>query len=279
MTRARRRVIPLWVRACVLASLASAAARAQAGDPVAVSAEKLPDLPLNAGAAENAYREAMTAYRAGDVQSAFVAMRQSYVLSRREELLFNIARLERELQRCPAAHADYQAYLARLPNGKYRSNAEQASGELASQCAIREPAPAVQLAPPPKTEMQLPADPLAPAPPYWTNERKLGWALISAGTLAVGGTIYFTFAERSAGHEAAESIARQQAGGPHWDQSLQSRQDRDKTAAWVLGAASGAFLAGGTLALLLTPHGSERNASATLSLQPGLVRAGYAFRF
>ena len=60
-----------------------------------------------------AFDRAMKAYEARDLTGALAAMRESYRLSGRTELLYNLARLEQELGACPEALADYPELVAR----------------------------------------------------------------------------------------------------------------------------------------------------------------------
>jgi hypothetical protein len=55
------------------------------------------------------------AYAAGDVSGARAFMQQAFDLSRRSELLYNLAELDRELGDCRKASSEYADYLALTP--------------------------------------------------------------------------------------------------------------------------------------------------------------------
>jgi len=283
MKRAGQRIIPVCISACVLTGGRSGRTEPAAAvrESAAVSVQNSGSSSQDEASAEAAYRRGRAAYAAGDVGGALEGMRESYRLSGRSELLFNIARLERELGHCDAARDDYRGYLMRVPNGKYRGDAERAASELDNQCgAAHSIAPSLGVVPRPASrEFAAPQPRRAVAQPYWTNERLLGWSFISAGVLAAGGAIYFNFAALSARRQAASSIVAEERGGPDWNESFQDRQHRDSTVAQVLGVASGVFVLGGTIALLMSPRGSEHSARATVSFQPGLVKASCGVSF
>lgn len=235
-------------------------------------------------AAALAYRKALSSYSSGDVQGAFQNMQQSYLLSGRAELLFNLACLERELQRCQAALRDYDGYLRSVPNGKFRSDAQQAKQELQRECPVEpdpksEPAASArQPAAEPQPSVGAPATPTAQRTrdaSYWTVSRKIGWSAIATGTLSGGVALYFLNAA-IADHDAAAKIAapyKYAPKDPPW-LAEQEAQHRDLRAARLLGITAGALLAGGLVVLILSPKpGSSASASATLAVHPGYLGA------
>jgi len=222
-------------------------------------------------------------------------MRESHRLSQRPELLYNIARIEGELGDCKAALADYRQYVRDVPQGRYRSAADQASKELALQCpdAVAAPpaaAPAAVVKTEPSTPAskpaveqpkQIPLERAKSAPPlYWTAQRWIGWSLIAAGTAAGVGAVYFTTQAIDARDSFRVSVeaAERRNGDP--DLSLQDRQHRDQHWAQALYAAGGALLAGGVVVLLLAPaNAGDNGSSAAVSLEPGLLAARFTYRF
>jgi tetratricopeptide (TPR) repeat protein len=245
-------------------------------------------------AAATAYQQALASYSAGDLKSALANMRESHRLSQRSELLYNIARIESELGDCKASLADYRQYVQEVPQGRYRSAADQASQELARQCpdAVAAPPPAAaavvvnQPATPafkPVVEQpkQIPTD--SPAPPpssYWTRPRWIGWSLIAAGTAAGVSAVYFTTRAIEA-HDAFQGsvdVAVRRNGDP--DRSLEDRQHRDQHWAQALYVAGGALLAGGVAVLILAPANAGSNSSsAAVYVEPGLLAACFTHRF
>lgn len=236
------------------------------------------------GAALAAYEKAMSAYANGDTESAFDAMRESYALSGRPELLYNLARLERERQHCEASLEDYRLYLERVPQGRYRYAAEHASRELADECPVANSEwprtssePAVAAGVTSKRE-SLPAQ--SHAVSYWTTPRLVAWSAISAGILSGGAALYFRLAAQAARDDVAKSVALAEMGIGRLDQGRQNAQDRDVALAEGLAVTAGALVTGGVLTLILgdTPRAASRP-SALISIQPGTVEASYAFSF
>jgi hypothetical protein len=246
-------------------------------------AEPSPESPEQRAAV--AYQEALASYAKGDVTSALNNMRESYQLSKRAELLYNVAQLEAELKACSDALTDYQRYLELVPNGRHRDLAEQAERRLAQQCPppAATPTPvttasagsvsaATDEAPPPN------AEPVQDS--YWTGARIIGWSAITVGGLTGASALYFQLEAIQAKHDLQQSVDDALAGGPPVDKSLQDRQQHYNHAAIGLGITAGALVAGGVLVLLLDPGRAEqRMRSASVYALPGLVGASYAQRF
>lgn len=241
----------------------------------------------DADPAAQAYQRAVDLYKAGDVPGALASMRESYRLSDRPELLYNIARLEDQTGDCDAALADYRAYLERVPQGQYRDAATQASVELSARCALETPKPAVQLtavaaSPPPS--LMAPAAPSAPPPPVDSPDntrRWLGWSAIGAGALAGIGAVYFTASALDARSRLRSGVERQFAGGPRVDvMRLRDEQHRDQRWAQVLAVTGGALVGGGMLILVLSSR-TQPSAPLTagVSVSPSLVSAQVSSHF
>jgi hypothetical protein len=245
--------------------------------------------PKSTAGAEAAYQQAQAKYAKNDVEGALESMRESYRLCQRPELLYNLAMLERELHQCRPALDDYSRYLQHVPQGRYRQTAEQAMGELNSEC------PAVAAAnaapPPPAPRLTTKSEPpSAPDPsknavsqsnsPYWTAPRVIGWSAVTAGVLAGAGALYFTVAAVSARNDYQRSIEAASQGTGSYDPSLQDKQHRDQTLAQVLAVSGGALVTGGALVLIL---GSKNPAHAESTTQvqawPGWLGASYSQRF
>jgi len=227
-----------------------------------------------------AYQKAVESYANGDVAAALDSMRESYQLSKRAELLYNLAQLEEELKACGDARADYRRYLELVPNGRYRDSAQQASARLEEECPPHAPKP-VSEAPeaPPVPSTPGPAGP-GPATSYWTTARIVGWSTLSIGTLAGAAAIYFQVEAVQARDDLQQSVDNANAGGPAVDMTLQDRMHRYNHAAIGLGIASGAMIASGALVLLLDPGKPEqRSRSANLYAFPGLIGASYSQPF
>lgn len=259
-----------------------------AAEPVADAKDKdRQPLAETEHAAAEAYSRALARYATGDIQGALETMRESYRLSKRPELLYNLARLEAELRACPAALDDYRGYLQSVPRAHYREAALQAIEELERQCPVRPPAPAVAPEVQPTSDRIRTADqpkvPVREAVPtkYWTPTRWLGWSAIATGVLAGGGALYFTLAAVDARDNFQGTVDRYRyvPGGPLLDTTYRERQHRDQSAAQALAVTAGALVTGGALLLIFGPQGQPSTGSASISAQPGLVQAGYFRRF
>lgn len=234
-------------------------------------------------AAEAAYDAALARYDSGDIEGALAAMQQSFALSQRPELLYNLARLEREAQRCRASLADYRLYLERVPQGRYRQAAEQSVTELSSECASADsetaPTSSAPAASAPSTSNREPEPVSKPQLPYWTTPRVVAWTAISAGVASGAGAIYFMVSAKAARDDVARSVELEVMGGAHWDQARQDDQHRDLALARVLGGCAGALVTGGALTLLFSTAPAPGRASASVLIVPGAIQASYRGAF
>jgi hypothetical protein len=269
----------------------SSAAPAAPKEPTLV-ANTAPALPSDSEAAAEAfYQQAQAKYAKNDVKGALESMRESYRLCQRPELLYNLATLERELHDCRSALDDYSSYLQRVPQGRYRPAAEQASFELSRECpAIAVTPPSVAPPPaaaPPTVKSEPAAAPASsktagslPGSPYWTAPHVIGWSAVTAGVLSGVGALYFRGAAVSARSDYQRSIdAALQGTGPY-DPSLQDKQHREQTLAEVLAISGGALAAGGALTLVFgSRDAAHAPAAAQVQAWPGWLGASYSQRF
>lgn len=257
----------------------------------AVDAERRPSnglegslSPTNSeqAAAAAAYQQALASYAEGNIAGALASMRQSYQLSQRAELLYNLAELEEELNACSDSFADYRRYLERVPNGRYRETALRASARLEKECpppAASSPTSASTPGPaPPATDdsaaKPVPAEPTQAA--YWTAPRVISWSAIATGALAGVGALYFQWQAIQAKSDLQQDVDN----GPPLDTSLATRQHRCNHTAIALAITGGAMVAGGALVLLLDSAGHEPNSrSARVYAAPGLVGAYFSQGF
>lgn len=273
-------------------------------DGVAFAAEPVP--PSAAGPAAEmspsgedraaaAFQRSLEAYEARDLPAALAAMRESLRLSGRAELLYNIARIEDELGDCAEASADYREYLSRVPDGRYRAEAERASQDLSQRCP---PAAADTALPTPLPETAAKAAPAAvwtpaPAAPALEPPRRepasardqshwppsaLGYGAIALGVVAGASSIYFMSKAVDAHDDLKASIRKEVAGGPHADLDLRDEQHRYQTWAQVLAVSGGALVAGGVIIVVLAPRKNSQAASVTqLRLAPSQVSLFHEF--
>jgi len=233
-----------------------------------------------------AYQKARASYANGDVLGALTSMRESYDLSKRAELLYNLAQLEAELNSCTHALADFRRYLELVPHGLHRESAAQERDRLEQTCPASEPtptAPAPLSADPeqPTTEAKDQTSAGKPTQSaYWTAPRIVGWSAIGAGTLTGTLAVYFQLQAIHTKEELQKSSDAADAGGPAVDMSLEDRQHNYNRMAIAFGITGGALVASGALVLLLDPgEGAQRSRSASLYALPGLVGASYTQQF
>ncbi|HEY0463192.1 MAG TPA: hypothetical protein VGC79_03240 [Polyangiaceae bacterium] len=236
-------------------------------------------------AAALAYQQALTSYSQGDVAAALNSMRQSYQLSKRAELLYNLAQLEEELNACSDSLEDYRRYLELVPHGRYREAALAARERLEPHCPTPAPSPlaAVAVSSEPAAKPEQEAKPSAgesAATSYWTAPRLVGWSAIASGALIGAGALYFELQAVQARRDYQQSVDNEANGGPASDPSLQDRQHHNQNLAIALGVTSAALVAGGALVLLLDPGKQEPHSrSARVYAAPGLVGAYYTQAF
>ena len=231
-----------------------------------------------------AYQQALASYAKGDLAAALDSMRKSYQISKRPELLYNVAKLEDELKACPDSLEDYRRYLELVPQGHYREEAAQASERLGHECPPPAAAPTTTVVVPPPAAIApladadaaqpLPSEP--PADPYWTPPRVLGWSAIAAGTLAGIGALHFQLEAIQARNELQKDVD----DGPPLDMSLQTRQHHTNHTAIALAITGGAMVAGGALVLLLDSAKDEPSSrSARVYAAPGSIGAYFTQGF
>jgi tetratricopeptide (TPR) repeat protein len=243
-----------------------------AGAPANPSSEEL---------AAAAYESALASYAKGDVYLALSTMRESYRLSQKSELLFNLAQLEDELNACSDALADYTRYLELAPNGNYRGPAAEAQQRLERICPppARVATSTSTADPPPPKPSEEPIGE-AEEPGYWTTPRVIGWSTIAAGTITGAVALYFQLEAIQARDEFQQSVDEAVAGGSAVDMTLRDRQHRYNDMAIGFGIAGGAMVAGGAIILLIDPDKPvQRTHSANLYAVPGLVGASFTQRF
>lgn len=228
------------------------------------------------GSAEAAYEKAVSCYAAGDLQGALGFMSESYRLSQRPELFYNLASLKRELEQCRAALDDFRRYLELVPRGRYRERALQALEELEQECpsvARTEPRANASVA------LSERADLPGRSQEYWTPPRVVAWSAMATGVLAGAGAVYFFLAASAARDDVQASVTAQVKGGPPWDQGRQEDQHRNQTLAHVFGVTSGALVAGGALLLVFGPAGERNPSGVAVSVQPGAAGASFSRQF
>jgi hypothetical protein len=211
--------------------------------------------------AERAYNRSIAAYAAGDKANALAEMKESYRLSSHPELLYNIAKLERELGHCEGSLAAYRRYLKNSHEGEYHANAVNAERELAKQC-----------------DTPVPAE----APSYWTTPRILGWSAIGVAAVASGAAIYFKVSADAAESDVQRAVALGVQDHSVWTAQNSAREQdasSTQTAAVVSTVIAATFATGGVLLLMLPGRSERPPPTVSFVPQPGGGFAGYMQRF
>jgi hypothetical protein len=257
-----------WVSSFAAALLMTVTARAQLND-----ADQR---------ASQLFQRFEAAYAAGDVTGARAFMQQAFELSRRSELLYNLAELDRELGDCRKASSEYADYLALTRAPGHRSEAEAYLGSLRSAC----PAPAAApKALPPGAEPFEPEALRALDRPYWSAPRVSGWALVGVSAVASASTVYFALSMRATAREEEALIAKNNTAAPAqrqtWDRSgqpLEARGHREQTLTWGSGALALITLGAGVY-LLHRAADEQRSPNWSLVVQRERAVAGCSLRF
>src|SRR5512133_112330 len=245
------------------------------------------------------YSKAQNRYLEGDVEAALQFMEQCDELSRRPNLLYNLAQIYRELDRCEPALKNYQQYLKESPNGERREVAEHYVQELGKRCPPKEKEATSGPSSPVKSLAYSP-QPVAPASPvlpqttatgperarYWTPVRQAGWALSAIGAAAALGSVYFALQAREATRDAEHILrdARENPTPPVWEERDGNARNHDyyydRKLAIVFGGVSVAALGAGIVALVLAPSApASRHGHASLTVVPNAVGGGYRWSF
>lgn len=244
--------------------LAAALAFAVALSATTLSAQDAPS--ADDREARGLFEAGREAFAAARYDRALEYFRQSYALSSRPALLYNIGQSADRLRRDQEALDAFEQYLQRVPDSAQRSTVEARiaflRGALANHAAAGSPGPA-----------PMPAPRTGPGPVPWV-------LTIGGGALAIAGAVSLVLASSN----AAE--VRDADTGTPW-RDVESAYDASNTFAWLGGAllAGGAALAGLGIVLLLSSGGSssdEPRAGTALSPPPlrlallpmGLVLSG-----
>jgi hypothetical protein len=189
-------------------------------------------------------------------------MKESYRISAHPELLYNIAKLERELGHCEGSLARYQNYLKQSHGGEFHDAAVAAERELGKTCGAPRSSPH--------------------AASYWTTPRVVGWSAIGASALSTGAAIYFAASADSADADVQRMVQLHVKEGNTWttqDHDRETDASTARTAAIVSTALAASFAAGGVLLLVLPGRSERPPPSVSLVPQSGGGFVGYAQRF
>ena len=227
--------------------------------PALPSSSVAPESASNENAAR-LYRDAEALYAEGNVPGALSRMQEAYTLSGRPELLFNLGELERELGHCVRARKNYAAYLAQVPDGRKRDEAQRKEEELHRHC------------PDQPTKAEAPTAVTPAHTPYWTPATIAGWATIGAGLVAAAGGTYLAV---QANRDEDQLEARMAAGDPFTQSDKQLEQDGERSAAWARGLFAGAavLVTAGVTLLVLQPGSAKPTTTLAVGLDAGTAKA------
>jgi hypothetical protein len=252
------------LRSCLVVGLLALGALGVAGTARAEDVPSSVEAHEVEGRAEAAYDQALAAYSAHDKQKALELMGESYALAPHPELLFNMARLRREVGQCDAALATYRSYLAGTTDDQSRAEATRAVQELDVECGS------------PKGRAS-----------YWTMPHVLGWAGVGGAVVAGVVATYFAGASQSAYDDARQLIQAEEHAPAStrktWDKdgaAIEARGHRDAVFAGVFAGTAGALAVGGVLLLVFgRPANARERASVSLSVGPSAALLGLYGRF
>jgi tetratricopeptide (TPR) repeat protein len=209
------------------------------------------------------YDEGLRHYQVAEYPQAIDAWKQSYLLSKKPLLLFNIGQAYRLSGDCKQAMTFYDNYQDAEPKPKNQDELDQAVAVCKTQLDKPAPTPAVSTTQPAEQAPvePKPVEPVATEPPHTApppelvahhGHRKLGLVLAAAGVALEGGAIYFALDGKSKGDDVADATA--------WNQhtkDLQSAGQRDNKLAIGLGVVGAAALVTGVVFIVTGRHTPE----------------------
>ena len=247
--------------------------------------------------AKQLYDEGLKHYNLAEWQDAISSWKQSYLLSKKPLLLFNIGQAYRLSGDCKQAQTFYESYQREEPNPKNQGELDQAIAICAKQGDAKPPdkpvekpvTPPVETKPdtPPATGPTVAQVPEASQPnpdrqpvdtgPQTTGGtlRLVGIGVGGAGVVMIGAGVYFALGARSASNEIDGYTGE-------WGTDQQAIQDRgekkQKNALIFGGIGVAAAIAGGVMFAIGGPKPTE---SSTVTIVPtsGGAAVGWAGQF
>jgi hypothetical protein len=236
-------------------------------------------------------REGVEAYEAGLFELSIEYFRSADRLYPSAAHSFNIARAHERLGNEREALTAYREYLSRAPGSPHATLVNARITALSERAADRAPAGSPgESAPATAAQVRRQSDAEAgvhpsalpsrnPATEHASESRK-PWAIVAlaAGGVALTGAGVFEWLRRD-----AESDVRDARRDPERSQldhaELIDRAESRQTAAQISFGLGAALLTTGTILWLLDEPVRDRAARASVSFEPGAVRAGVTTRF
>jgi tetratricopeptide (TPR) repeat protein len=240
---------------------------------LAVMLAATPAMADDKAKAKALYDEGLRHYEVAEYPQAIEAWKQSYLLSRKPLLLFNIGQAYRLSGDCKQAMTFYDNYQNVEAKPKNQDELDQAVAACKNQPATNptptnptptnavsttqptptEPTP-VETKPADTTPVETKAETMPPPPPEPSSggHRTLGLALAIAGGVFEGGAVYFALDGKS----KADDVAKATAWTQH-TKDLQSAGQRDNKLAIGFGVVGAAALVTGVVFLVTGGHATE----------------------
>ena len=191
----------------------------------------------------------------GNYAGAIDAFQEAYVMSPSPALLFNLAQAYRLQGSCDDASVMYRRYLASDPPPEGREIAETQLVNV-DRCA-RDHTPLPPPPPPPHAAVTAPEPDRRdeePASPHARTEKTVGIGLAIAGSVLLGGALYF---ELDAAHAASDVSDAYMHGGAGKDVAAIDARGRSAALDAKLLAAGGTLAVVGGVALYVVGYRAE----------------------
>lgn len=263
----------------------------------AATTTSLADDKADKAKAKQLYDEGLKHYNLAEWQDAISSWKQSYLLSKKPLLLFNIGQAYRLSGDCKQAQTFYDSYQREEPNPKNQAELDQAIAICAKQGDAKPPDKAVEnpVTPPVVTQPETPpttgptvAQGGAESQPNPDRQpvdhgpttsggglRMVGIGVGGAGVVMIGVGVYFALGARSAANEIDGYTGE---WGPD-QRAIEDRGQRKQKNAFIFGGIGvAAAIAGGVMFAIGGPKTTEAS-SVTIVPTSGGAAVGWAGRF
>jgi tetratricopeptide (TPR) repeat protein len=265
----------------------------------AASTSSLADDKADKAKAKALYDEGLKHYNLAEWPDAIKAWKESYILSKKPLLLFNIGQAYRLAGDCKQAQTFYDSYQREEPNPKNQSELDEAIAICAKQGDAKPPEKPIEKPVTPVVTKPDTSNPATPGPtvaqggdaasmpnpdrqpvdtgPQMTGGtvRLVGIGVGGAGVVMLGAGIYFALGARSAANEIDGYTGE---WGPD-QQAIEDRGEKKQKNAFIFGGIGlAAAIAGGVMFAIGGPKTTE---ASTVTIVPtnGGAGVGWAGRF
>ncbi len=241
-----------------------------------------PALADDKAQAKKLYDEGLRHFQVAEYSQAIDAWKQSYLLSKKPLLLFNIGQAYRLSGDCTQATTFYENYQEAEPNPKNQDELDEAVAACKDKVVDTKPVepPPVETKPvetkPVETAPVTPVAAVRPPPPppapSHHHHRTLAIGLTVAGGVLEAGAVYFALDGRA----KANAIEKATTWDPQ-TKDLQATGQRDNKLAIGLGIAGGAALVAGVILVVTGGHGAESGVAIVPTVDGARVGWSHAF--